>query len=118
MISVFIPGLVTKTPNGADGRWVRTFSRRKLERGTAALMLRQSREKAPDYPLTITLTRCAPRTLDDDNAVYSMKSVRDGVADFLKINDRDPRVTWKVEQRKATRLESGTLVEIRGRVAG
>lgn len=50
---------------------------------------------------TITLTRLAPRTLDDDNAIGSMKSARDGVSDALGVDDSDPRLTWRYGQEKA-----------------
>lgn len=51
-------------------------------------------------PCTVRLTRLAPNALDEgDNLAMSLKHVRDGVADFLKVNDRDPRVRWVCEQR-------------------
>ncbi len=34
-------------------------------------------------PVLITLTRMAPRTLDDDNLVTAFKSIRDKVADLI-----------------------------------
>jgi hypothetical protein len=40
-------------------------------------------------PLRITLTRIGPRKLDNDNAVASMKHVRDSLARVLGINDGD-----------------------------
>jgi len=46
-------------------------------------------------PCTVTMTRISPRGLDSgDNLSSSTKSCRDGIADALGINDRDPRVTW------------------------
>lgn len=51
-------------------------------------------------PLTITLTRIAPRMLDSDNLAASFKGVRDGIADRIGIKDNDPRVTWAYAQRK------------------
>ena len=51
--------------------------------------------------LVVTITRIAPRALDSDNAVGSAKHIRDGVADALGVNDRDPRVEWVVRQRKS-----------------
>lgn len=50
----------------------------------------------------VTLTRLAPSSgLDDDNLRGALKAVRDGVADALRIDDRDPRVTWEYEQRRS-----------------
>jgi hypothetical protein len=53
----------------------------------------------------IRLTRVtAPRgkILDDDNLRGCLKAVRDGVADWLGINDNDPRVSWHYAQRNGT----------------
>ena len=45
--------------------------------------------------LVVTIRRQAPSAgLDDDNLRSSAKAVRDGIADALGINDRDPRVRW------------------------
>jgi hypothetical protein len=40
------------------------------------------------------------RALDDDNLAAGFKSVRDGIADALGIDDRDPRVTWAYAQQR------------------
>lgn len=37
----------------------------------------------PSFPVTVTLTRIAPRLLDYDNLVASFKHVRDEVCDYL-----------------------------------
>lgn len=65
------------------------------------------------FPLTITLTRISPRKLDDDNLRSALKSVRDGIADRLEIDDRDSRVTWEYGQRKGDSWEQAVLVEAR-----
>lgn len=51
-------------------------------------------------PLAITLVRCAPRPIrDGDNLHYAFKAIRDGVADFLGIDDKDtPLLTWRYAQ--------------------
>lgn len=51
-------------------------------------------------PIVITITRVAPRPLDSDNLFRSAKSCRDGIADFLKVNDGDTRITWVMAQRR------------------
>ena len=46
-------------------------------------------------PLHITLTRIAPRPIrDTDNLESCFKHVRDGIADYLKIDDSNPLVIW------------------------
>jgi hypothetical protein len=48
--------------------------------------------------LVVRITRIAPRQLDDDNAESACKSLRDGFAKAVRINDRDPRVRYVVDQ--------------------
>ena len=57
----------------------------------------------PDMPLTVRLTRFGPTNgLDEgDNLNSAFKAVRDQIAEWMGINDRDPRVTWAYAQRRA-----------------
>jgi hypothetical protein len=48
-----------------------------------------------DPTCAVTLARIAPRDLDDDNHVGSLKHVRDSIADALGVKDNDKRVHWK-----------------------
>lgn len=64
-------------------------------------------------PCVVTLTRIAPRELDDDNNASSLKHVRDGVADRLGVDDRDPRVRWEYGQERGGVREYAVRVEIR-----
>lgn len=62
---------------------------------------------------TVTLTRIAPRELDDDGNVTSLKAVRDGVADAFGLpNDRDPRVRWMYAQRRGGVRQYAVEVEV------
>jgi len=65
--------------------------------------------------LIVNLTRIAPRPLDSDNNVGSGKHLRDGIADALGIDDRDPRVTWEYAQERGGVGVYGVRVEIRRR---
>jgi hypothetical protein len=60
-----------------------------------------ARFKPQAGPWLVRLFRLAPRRLDDDNATASMKAVRDEVAAWLGVDDRDPRVRFVVEQERA-----------------
>ena len=51
-------------------------------------------------PLVITLTRIGPRDLDTDNLAGGFKAVRDGIADWLGINDGDKAITWNYTQER------------------
>lgn len=51
-------------------------------------------------PWEVTITRIAPRQLDDDNAVGAAKGVRDAIAAWCGVDDRRPQVRYIVEQEK------------------
>jgi hypothetical protein len=63
-------------------------------------------------PVTITITRRGGRRMDDDGLTASAKHVRDGVADWLGIDDGDPRLTWVVKQDGAPRGKHWVDVEV------
>lgn len=71
----------------------------------------------PVYPVpcVVTLTRVAPRALDDDNNVSSMKAVRDGIAKRLGVDDRSPLVEWRYAQAKGK--PAAVIVEFQERAA-
>lgn len=50
-------------------------------------------------PVTVVMTRIAPRRLDGDNLQSGFKAVRDGVADWLGVDDGDARIDWQYGQR-------------------
>jgi hypothetical protein len=80
--------------------WRQAAARKKLHRQTAQALLNRHERPRHDGPITITLTRIAPRTLDDDNLASGFKACRDGVADWLGIDDGDKRLTWRYAQSK------------------
>ena len=71
----------------------------------------------PSHPLpcVVTLTRVAPRRLDDDNLAAGFKALRDGIADRLGVDDADPRVTWRYAQERGRRKEYAARVRIEAR---
>ena len=68
-------------------------------------------------PYYVTIIRIAPRRLDSDNAQTAAKSVRDGIALAIGLDDGSDRYRWDYPQRKPTRAEKalsgGYGVEIR-----
>lgn len=61
----------------------------------------------------ITLTRIAPRKLDDDNLRGALKAVRDGVADALGfVDDSDDALTWKYGQEKGRPREYAVRIDV------
>lgn len=63
-------------------------------------------------PVTVTLTRLGPRELDGDNLEGAFKAVRDEVASFLQVDDRDRRVNWLYAQDPDGRPLEDTEVRI------
>jgi hypothetical protein len=63
-------------------------------------------------PCTVHMTRVAPRPLDDDNLRGALKGPRDQIAVALKVDDRDPRVTWEYAQRKGAPNEYAVEVRV------
>lgn len=49
----------------------------------------------------ITICRFGPKRMDDDGLSASLKPVRDGIADAFRVDDGDPRYTWRYEQQQA-----------------
>lgn len=87
----------------ANGRehWRKVAARKRAHRAMARLVLQMhARPMGEADQFTITLTRVAPRKLDDDNLASGFKAVRDGVADWLGIDDGSPRIKWQYAQHK------------------
>lgn len=95
--------------------WAKRAKRAKEHRAAAHYQMRAHRVKC-ELPCVITLTRLAPRPLDDDNLRGALKSVRDGIADWAGVDDRDPAIKWEYGQGKAEKgaPSYGVLVSIRG----
>jgi hypothetical protein len=114
LLEVRVPQVLGVNQN-ARGHW--QTKGRLIKEARAAVSLVLSQHRPPPLPLTVVMVRCAPRLCDDDNAVASCKQTRDAVADWLGIDDRDPRVAWKVEQSKVPRKEQGTVIRVEARRA-
>lgn len=64
-------------------------------------------------PVVVTMTRHSAGTLDDDNLHGALKAVRDGVSDWLHLDDADPRVTFVYEQARCEEKKYWVMVEVR-----
>lgn len=85
--SVPIP-LATVSEANARGHWAARHWRAREQRAMVLLVLRSRvGVRPPPMPLRIRLVRVSPRKLDGDNLQGALKAVRDGVADYLGIND-------------------------------
>lgn len=105
------------------GHWAARARRTRALRELVAAQLLRTIEETPQLPAIITLTRIAPRRLDDDNLARAFKSVRDSVADFLLpanrgnqsqrwADDDDERIEWQYRQRKGRPHETSVAIRI------
>lgn len=112
-----LPITLPKRSN-ARGHWAKHADHYKHQRTAGLWLFREVAGKevvawfhgAPGRALVVRIVREAPRLLDDDGAVTAAKSLRDGIADALGIDDNDARVTWLVAQVKAK--TASVLVEV------
>lgn len=107
-LSVEIPGLRLVSEANERGAWHRGALRAAEQRRLVGLTLRTRAKIA--VPCEVRIIRVAPCALDDDNLARACKAVRDEVAHWLGIDDRDERVTWHVGQVKAKRYGVRILV--------
>ena len=100
LIAFEVPVRTVNTLNARE-HWAPRARRARQHREAVLVFWKLHRCAAPPPPLVVTLTRRSPRRLDEgDNLAAALKHVRDGVADCLGIDDGDPRVEYRVEQRK------------------
>lgn len=114
MISVTLPLRLLSEAN-ERGSWHAGAKRAKGQRRvTMMALLRATRRFVATEPLpvAVTLTRIAPRKLDDDNLQRACKAVRDGVADALGVDDGDERIEWRYKQRHGMADERRTLLAV------
>jgi hypothetical protein len=119
----------TKNPlNGAQGMTpafaMKRARERKEQREITYYVWLEKVRRRPELPVVVTLTRIAPRKLDNhDGLAPSMKGIVDQLAVQLGLptnkkghaRDDDPRVTWKYDQRKGGVREYAVEVHIERR---
>jgi hypothetical protein len=112
-ITVRVPQLVPPSPNATRREHHMARHRRvKRERADVALILAPF-AKPPAGKIHVTLVRCSVGELDGhDNLAASMKGPIDEVAKWLGLDDADEAIVWKVEQKKVTRKDQGTVIRV------
>jgi hypothetical protein len=106
MIEVELPLRVESVANLRE-HWAVKGKRTTLHRHTACTLV-----PAHPLPVVVTLTRIAPRRLDDDNLRSGFKAIRDGIADRLGVDDRDPRIEWRYAEKRGKPKQYAALVRI------
>lgn len=123
-VTFVIPIKTTNPNNGATGNTrlagIIRSNKRKKQRETARVHTLAAVGLSPSFPLGVTVVRVAPSNgLDPhDGLGAALKGVIDGVADGLGLtNDRDPRVTWVLGQRRGKPKEYAVEIQIRTEAA-
>ena len=93
MTEYHLPVRLDSTANLRE-HWARKYTRT-LKHKKAAMII-----KKHSLPCTVEIIRVGKRTLDGDNLQGACKSLRDGIAARLGVDDADPRVEWKYSQQK------------------
>ncbi len=110
MRTVTVPIRIVSVMNGRE-HWSKRARRAKLHRDSTYLALKAARVPLMG-PCIVTLTRIAPRTLDGDNLQSGCKAARDGVADWLDLDDASPLIVWQYAQRRGGPKEYGLQIDL------
>jgi hypothetical protein len=98
VIHFFVP-VKTVSEANAHEHWRVRQKRAKHHRWSARFAAEHASIAPKEYPITVRMTRVCARKLDSDNLSGSCKHVRDGIADWLGVDDgRDDLVTWEYAQ--------------------
>lgn len=112
MIRVEYPTRLISALNAREHHMARA-RRVKKERWNARLMLLQARQSPPEFPIVVTVTRIAPRVLDThDNLGSACKATIDAVAEWLGVDDADPRVKFVPAQERGAPKFYGVRIEV------
>jgi hypothetical protein len=117
-IVAHVPVHVVSVANVRE-HWSVRARRANKHRWSAYWALLAVRAEAPAVPLVVTLTRLQPprgRHMDGDNLQMSLKAVRDGVAEYLEIDDGSSGIEWKYAQRRADIWGCEILIEEKSNV--
>lgn len=86
----------------------------KAVRGRTKLLL-MLKHVPKTLPVTVTMIRYGSKAMDEGCGLNaSLKPVRDGVADYFREDDADPRFTWIYRQEKCPRGNHGVRVLVGG----
>lgn len=91
----------------------RREERKSAAEGARLAMLVAGLFPADLVPGTVIMIRCSAGTLDkNEGPAAALKSIRDGVADALGVNDGSNVVSWRYAQQKVPRGTYGVRVQI------
>ncbi len=95
--------------NGTRGARMVQYGRKKKLRAAVGEAL--DGITPPSVPCVVRFVRIAPKQLDDDNLRRACKTPRDRVAQWLGIDDRDPRVFFAYGEERREAKTYGLRIE-------
>jgi len=114
LFECIIPDLRTRSEANTHQHWSTRYKRAKTQKKWVLWAMAACKIYAEDY--LIELTRIAPRELDYDNLVSSMKFIRDAVCDHLNPGrapgQSDRGVMCQYKQEKRAPKEYGVIIRI------
>ena len=115
MIEVVIPLKTQNEANSRDTAWRGRHRRSKNAHRAVALVMSQFDPKSVKLPAVVRLTRMSFGELDDDGLRSAMKYVRDAVALWIGIDDKDVvSVMYQYAQGFAPRKTYAVKIEVFG----
>lgn len=113
--SIELPGIRLVSGDNSRVHWRTKWLRNRAHKSSTVMVLRSKLGRPPELPITVTITRVGPnkRPLDSDGLASACKYVRDGVAQWVGVDDGDQRYTWICRQQYGKRycvvieIESG-----------
>ena len=104
-LEVLIPGLKIVSTANLREHWTARAARNKDHRKTAWASMLSARAEAPETgKFLVELTRIYPprgKPMDSDNLSSGFKAVRDGVADWLCMDDGSAKIKWVTSQEQS-----------------
>jgi hypothetical protein len=122
VVACSLDNLRTVSETNVTGSPRTRMARRKGQRyATYTWLSRLFVREAITWPAAVvTITRVAPRELDDDNLQSALKSVRDGIADWWDSaykhgDDRQTALIWCYAQKRGKPRQYGVDIVLRPR---
>ena len=108
-MTITIPYRLASAANLRE-HWRTRHRRTKEQRQLVTMFL--GKPTHPAFPLTVRLTRIAPRALDGDNLQSAFKAVRDAVAAWIGVPDNHAGIVWEYGQAAKGVGEYAILIEV------